>query len=140
MSNSSNPLEQVLNTAPLVDSAERDQHITQFVYSFVVKNRRDRWLYLLLNPTTATGRNSHKLYGDLDREYCTIVHNATIPSQVNPNRVGIFDTLHGEPRKITLGQIWKFDLYNDNLYLIRPGSLALFFFHESELFVCERSD
>lgn len=140
MTNSVTPLEKVLDAAHLVDLAERDLHMTQFVHSFVVKNRRDRWLHLLLKPNSAIGRNSHKLSSDLDRKYCNIVDHAAIPSQVSPNRFGIFDTLRGEPRRVTLGQIWSYDLFNDNLYLIHPGRLALFFFHEYELFVCEKSD
>ncbi len=143
MASTPTPLEEILRLAPPADELVRAQHITQFVHSFVDKNRRDRWFHLLLKPSETTRRTSHKLYRDLDRSYCRLIDGPPLlpPQPLNPRQIGIFDDLSGSPKQITLEQLWnsKVDPFGDNLFLIRAGELALFFFHECELFLCERS-
>ena len=143
MASTPTPLEEILRLAPPADETLRAEHITQFVHSFIEKSRRDRWIHLLLKPSETTRRTSYKLDRDLDRSFCRLIDGPPqlLPRQLNSRQIGIFDDLSGSPKQVKLEQLWnsQVDPFCDNLFLIRAGELALFFFHEFELFLCERS-
>ncbi len=86
---------EILRRAQCVEPDIWRQHLTGFIDAFIMKGRRDRCRFLLLNPSVKTSRTSHKLYDE-----ATIVASNT-----------------------------------DGIYSFIAGELAIFWFHEGEVFL-----
>ncbi|WP_425617450.1 hypothetical protein NA78x_001128 [Anatilimnocola sp. NA78] len=126
--------DKILTAAEPADLALWEAHARAFVTAFVQKPRRDRWLFLLLQPTEKTRHNSHKLHADLDRAKCREVK---WPWKPGPTAFGIYDQFTGDPKLISTDDIMLVGPMYDSIYSLVPGKRAVFFFHEGEMLLCE---
>jgi hypothetical protein len=125
--------DRVLAAATAVEPAVWERHIREFVNAFVLKERRERWLFLLLRPTEKTRQTSHKLWNDLNRDCCGDLRS---PWKKNLDQVGVYDDFAGSPKYLTLEQSMMAGPMHDGIWSGIPGQFALFFFHEGEILEC----
>lgn len=115
------------------------KHLTAFVDAFVSNARKDRWHYLFEKNSHRTCLNSHKLLTALDTRY--IVRDDGLNTIKSHNVKGVFYRIgRGDPEVDDLRHILEDDPYCDAIFSIVPGKLAIFFFHEIETYVLNRSD
>lgn len=127
--------ERILNTAQNTSAEVYEEHIRAFVASFIEKMRQDRWLYLLLERPKSAFKNSHKLYGDISRKYCVPSDNI---NSLLPKQVGVYYDFYFAPCDLTVEDAITISSGNDAIFSIHPGKLAIYFFHESEILLCQR--
>ena len=115
-----------------------EEHIEKLVDSFVLKNRRERWHFLFKRNDIKTYHNSHKLFNDLSPDYRK--RDDELKTIVNLDVQGfIYDIGREKPRIGNLKQMLKEYTCFDAIFSIIPGKLAIFFFHEGEIFVLRKS-
>ena len=112
-----------------------DHHLASFVASFVVPPRRERWRHLLLSRGKKAFSTSHKLYDALDRSVCTKLSG---DPPVADSQVGVYYDFYEEPEVARFGDIYERSLGTDAIFSATPGKLAVFFFHEGELWLCRK--
>jgi hypothetical protein len=111
-----------------------DEHLEAFARAFVISAKRDRWVELLTRRGKNVYANSHKLHSALDRRYCTMIADFT----------GLDDSLSGvyydffSPPIITFLKEAAIKSSGDAIFSIHPGRLAIYFFHEDEVWLCRR--
>jgi len=129
---------EILEQARSVEPEIWRQHLTGFIDSFIKKDRRDRWRFLLLNPSVKTSRASHKLYSDIDRSKSTgLVYPFALPSATRVAR-GVYDDLQGAPKYLTYDEATIVAPNTDGIYSFIAGELAMFWFHEGEVFLFQQ--
>lgn len=126
---------EILDTASEIAGSVYDEHMTAFVESFVEGNRRDRWLYLLLERPKNVFRNSHKLYNDLNRSQCFRCKDT---NEIALDQRGVYYDFYSAPKNLTLREALLVGADSDGIFSIKPGKIALYFFHESEIWLCKR--
>jgi hypothetical protein len=124
---------QLLETCPVADESEWLQHVTGFVAAFVVPAKRERWAELLARRPRRIGRHSHKLHSDLDRRTCRQV--AELPAAVRGD--GLFYGFFDAPRVVPATSAAVAAGASDAIFSLVPGKLAVFFFHEGEMWLCQ---
>ncbi len=118
------------------ESLDINFHLSKFVRSFISKNRADRWEDLLIRRPSGIFVKSSKLFDHLDFNYCS--RSDAINDIVEERTRGIYYDFFSEPVITTFKEaIEKGDCRNA-LFSIRPGKLAVFFFHEGWNYVCRR--
>jgi len=115
-----------------------EEHIEKFVDSFVLKQRRERWHFLFKKNDTKTYHSSYKLLKDLSPEYRVRDDQLKTIDNIEVQGV-IYDIGREKPRIDNLKQVLKEHTYFDAIFSIIPGKLAIFFFHEGEIFVLRKS-
>ena len=143
----SNPTRRSKSTSRKLTAMQHDKpcdadtysaHITAFVNAFVKRERRERWLHLLLSHSKRLYQDSSKLHSDLDRRYCEEVAE---PRGTVNNRLWMFfnfretsvPMLVKNERAIELGE------YHDAIFSHTPGAVAIYFFHDHTALICRRS-
>jgi hypothetical protein len=53
-------------------------------------------------------------------------------------QTGVYYDFYDQPRNLTIEQATEISVANDAIFSIKPGKLALFFFHESEIWLCKK--
>ena len=124
---------EVWDACPPADPADWGRHAAGFVAAFVVPAKRGRWLELLTRRPRRVGRNSHKLLGDLDRRLCASVGEEA-PAGLTGD--GLFFGFGDAPKVVPAGLAGVVAGGGDGLFSLVPGRLALYFFHEGEVWVC----
>lgn len=125
---------QILDTAPKASDNQFKEHITGFVNSFVEKNRRERWLDLLLHQSKQLYSNSHKLYNHLDKDrYCLL----TSAKNLDQQSIGIYFNFLDPPVILSVRDAFIVSIGIDAIFSLKPGKLAIYFFHENESFLCK---
>lgn len=126
---------EILQRAQCVEPEIWRQHLTGFIDTFIMKDRRDRWRFLLLNPSVKTSRTSHKLYDDFDRSKSTgLKYPFALPTATTVAR-GVYDDLQGLPKYLTYDEATIVAPNTDGIYSFIAGELAMFWFHEGEVFL-----
>jgi hypothetical protein len=126
---------EILQQAQSVELEIWRQHLAGFIDSFIKKDRRDRWRLLLLNPSVKTSRASHKLYNDIDRSKSTgLKYPFALPAATRVAR-GVYDDLQGLPKYLTYDEATIVAPNTDGIYSFIAGELAMFWFHEGEVFL-----
>ena len=122
---------------PICDAETYGAHVRAFVEAFVQRERRERWLHLLLHRPKQLTKNSSKLRSHLDRRYCIEVSDLT--SLLN-DQDGVFCDLGfaSGPVVITTLRALKLGDFRDAIFSMAPGTLAVYFFHEGTAFICRR--
>jgi hypothetical protein len=124
---------ELLESCPVAEEAVRLRHATTFVAAFVTPAKRERWLELLTRRPRRLGRDSHKLHSDLDRRTCRCV-GATVPDGLHGE--GVFDPFNDTPRIVPADLAPELAGGGDAILSLVPGELALYFFHEGEVWLC----
>ncbi len=124
----------IINAASSADESAITEHFTSFVNSFVQKHRRERWLHLLLKRPKQIYGNSHKLHNHLERSRCSQWNNT---NPLNPKSKGVFYGFRDEPIILTVADAFLVGTDNDAIFSITPGKSAIYFFHESEIVLCQ---
>jgi hypothetical protein len=134
MPNQPSARDEVLALAATVEPEIWERHVRAFVQSFVLRDKQDRWLHRLLHPTTKTRVTSYKLWNDLNRSYCLDLRE---PWSLAPDRRGVYDDFW-EHKYVTFTESMIVGPFVDGIWSLVPGELALFFFHEGEILLCEK--
>jgi hypothetical protein len=121
-----------LESCPTADEDLWRKHVEGFVAAFVVPAKRERWLELLTRRPRRIGRDSHKMHSDLDRRTC---RNAgwAVPAGLAGD--GLFYAFADAPQVVPIDLLRQLQLGDAILSLV-PGKLALYFFHEGEVWLC----
>lgn len=123
---------EVLESCPVADEADWLQHAAGFVAAFVVPAKRERWAELLARRPRRILANAHKLYDALDPRTCRRV--AELPAVVRG--AGLFYDFHDAPRVVPAEIAAVVAGGGDAIYSLAPGKLAVYFFHEGEVWLC----
>jgi hypothetical protein len=123
----------VLESCPAADEALWLRHAEGFAAAFVVPAKRERWRELLTRRPRRIGENSHKLHADLDRRTCRLAGEAP-PAGLRGE--GLFYGFGDGPRVVPADLAAAAAGGRDAIFSLVPGELALYFFHEGEVWVC----
>ena len=130
---SRNIYRETLLTLPLADEAAYLEHAISFVRTFVAPERRDRWLHLLVDRPKRAVRDSHKLRSALDGRRCEQSDEREIAGLAG---LGIYHKFSEEPRLMTAAMAVELCVGREGLLFLQPGRLAVYFFHEFEIWLC----
>jgi len=112
-----------------------DIHLSSFVKSFVEKKRQERWLHFLCKRPKQTYKNSANLLNHLDeRFYKEVDEIDNIPN----NGKGVFFDFYNPPKIIDFKEAFEEGVNEDAIFSYKPGELAVYFFHEGWIFLCEK--
>jgi hypothetical protein len=123
----------VLYSCPAAEEAVWLDHASRFVAAFVTPAKRERWLWLLTTRPRRIYHDSHKLHSDLDRRTCRPVR--WLPREAHRDGVyyGFADVPRLLPASAVAGAVWT----GDAILSLVPGELAVYFFHEGEVWLCQ---
>jgi hypothetical protein len=124
---------QVLESCPAVDESVWIRHATGFAAAFIVPAKRERWRELLTRRPRRLSRDSHKLRSDLDPRTCRLLGERP-PADLRGE--GVFYGFGDGPRVIPADLAAVAAGGGDAIFSLVPGELALYFFHEDEVWVC----
>lgn len=124
---------EVLEACPVADEAAWLQHAAGFALAFVVSAKRERWTELLAWRPRRIGGDSHKLHSDLDRRHCRVV--AELPAAIRGS--GLFYGFFDAPRMVPAESAAMVAGGGDAIFSLVPGKLAVYFFHEGEMWLCQ---
>lgn len=116
---------EILDAASLANETAWTEQITEFVNNFVQKDRRERWLYLLLKKSDDIRSDSHKLHGHLERSKCSSIENA---SQLNSKAKGIYYDFSNPPVMLTVAEAFAIGPNEDGLFLYCSGRVGRLLF------------
>jgi hypothetical protein len=123
----------MLETCPVADEALWLRHAEAFAAAFVAPARRERWKELLTRRPRRIDVNSQKLYSALDRRVCHPVSD--LPPAVRGE--GLYYGFFGSPRVVPASKVAAAALGGDAIFSLVPGELAVYFFHEGEVWLCQ---
>ena len=129
--NAPGPFE-MLESCPVAGEALWLRHATAFVTAFVTPAKRHRWHYLVTQRPSRIRRSSSKLHSDLDRRTCRSV--GVVPAGTRGD--GVFYAFDLDPRIVSVDTAAVL-ASGDAIFSLVPGELALYFFHESEVWLCQ---
>lgn len=124
---------EVLETCTPAAEENWQRHAFGFVSSFIVPAKRDRWLDLLTRRPKQIRRNSHKLHSALDRRFCRCEAEAVV---IDWKGEGLFYDFFDVPRVVPANVAEIVANGTDAIFSLIPGELAVYFFHESEVWLC----
>jgi len=113
-------------------------HFNSFVESFITPRKRERWKYLYLNSSRNLFHESHKFRADLSKSLIVPISESSLSSVVPKTSRGVFLDFRGDSKELILSDAVLLGAGQDAIFSIVPGQLALFFFHEDELWLCRK--
>ena len=125
----------IFEAASTPEDESYQEHMASFVNSFVLKARRDRWLYQLAKRPKRIRGDSHKIYGDLDRTKCSLVKDESSLSKLRGE--GIYYEFFDEPKFLSVQNALFIGPRHDAISSLVAGKVAIFFFHEDEIWLCQ---
>jgi hypothetical protein len=102
-----------------------------FAAAFVVPAKRERWRELLTRRPRRIGGDSHKLHSDLDRR---VAQPVTVLPAIDQD--GLFYAFSDAPRVVPAASAALVAGSGDAIFSLIPGELAVYFFHEGEVWLC----
>jgi hypothetical protein len=123
----------VWEACPVAEEADWLRHATGFVTTFVAPDNRQRWAELLTRRPRRIGRDSHKLHSAIDRRCCRVV--TELPAAVRGE--GLFYGFFDAPRVVPAERAAVAAGGGDAIFSLIPGKLAVYFFHEGEMWLCQ---
>jgi hypothetical protein len=123
----------VLESCRIAEEAEWLRHAEGFAAAFVAPAKRERWRELLTRRPRRFARDSHKLHADLDRRVCRPVLQLPAAIQGDGLFYGFFDL----PRVVPAARAAAAAGSGDAVFFLVPGELAVYFFHEGEVWLCQ---
>ena len=112
----------------VVDEATRENHLTAFVQSFVVREKKARWIQILNNKPDKARRDGHNIIGDLDYRW------DSMRDLKNLKQKGVYYEFTEKALWLPTEDALSIGQQQDAIFSIEPGKLAVFFFHEFRLF------
>jgi hypothetical protein len=129
-----NPYELLLK-CPVAEEAVWLEHVAAFTAAFITSAKRERWLELLTKRPRRIVRQSHKMHSDLDRRTCRNV-GEVFPAGLKG--AGLFYDFSDPPRVVSVELAAQLaGRGRDAIFSLVPGELALYFFHEGEVWFCQ---
>ncbi len=119
-----------------VDEETYQRHLVAFVKSFVVREKRERWINILISKPKRAQRDGYRMINDLDRDKCGGNIYSTLPKL--KNKKGIYYEFSGKAIWLPCEDALSIGHGNDAILSIEEGKMAAFFFHEWEEFLCEK--
>lgn len=113
------------------------EHLDAFVDAFVVRDKKDRWKTLLARRGAKGIAESHKLREALDPRFCTRVTLEDVAS-LTANRACVFFDFSSDPEETTAKPAIARGKDTDAIASFDAGRLAVYFFHEGEVWLCRR--
>ena len=107
--------------------------LLSFVDAFVISDRKARWRELLSKGGESAFKNRAKLMNAFDPRFCKQVDDI---ESLDPSIEGVFYDFYSEPRAAKLSD--AIDDVGDSIFVIKPGRLALYFSHETWVWLFER--
>jgi hypothetical protein len=129
------PRDEIFEKAKPVDEETWHNHISSFIKSFVVKEKRHRWHHLCLEKTEKAGRASSKIYSDLIWSLGSKIDSETQLALSKRQGKGVFYDFSGGAKWISVEDAFFVGHDFDGILSLEAGTLAIFFFHESEDFL-----
>jgi hypothetical protein len=123
----------VLTACQIADEPAWLQHVVGFVTAFVIPAKRQRWSEMLTRRPRRIGRDSHKLHSALDRRCCRVVTELPVAVRGEGLFYGFFDA----PRVLLAEHAAVAAGCGDAIFSLVPGKLAVYFFHEGEVWLCQ---
>lgn len=124
----------LLVACPVADEALWQNHVTGFVAAFITPTKRQRWREQLTERPRRIGRHSHKMHSDLDRRVC---ENVGVRFPEGLLGEGLYYSF-GDPPRIVPVELAANLTGVDAIYSLVPGKLAVYFFHEGEVWLCRK--
>ncbi len=124
---------ETLASCPLAAEELWLQHAARFAAVFVAPAKRERWSRLLARRPRRIFGDSHKLHTDLDRRTCRLV--ADLPAGICGD--GLFYGFSDAPRVVPAALAAVAAGGGDAIFSLVPGELAVYFFHEGEVWLCQ---
>jgi hypothetical protein len=125
----------LLEACPVADEADWLRHAAGFAAAFIAPHKRERWAEMLARRPRRISRHSHQIHADLDRRVCRPVDE--LPATVRGS--GLFYGFFDAPRVVPAADVAIAAGGEDAVFSLEPGKLALFFFHENEVWLCQSS-
>ena len=119
-----------------VDAETLQRHLVAFVKSFVVREKRERWINILLKRPDRAQRDGCRMVSDLDTNRCGPGVYSTLPKL--KNKKGAYYEFSGKAIWLPCADALDIGHGNDAIFSIEEGTLAAFFFHQWEEFLCEK--
>jgi hypothetical protein len=117
-----------------------EEHLDAFVDAFVVREKKDRWKTLLARRGAKGIAESHKLRDALDGRFCTRVAHGDVATLGPADRACVFFDFWSDPEATTAKAALARGPDTDAIASLDPGRLAVYFFHEGEVWLCRRFD
>lgn len=117
-------------------SLDIEEHMTLFAEAFVQKERSERWRGFLTRHTRKMYARSSDLYNHLDERYFR--QDDELDGVTSDETVGVFYNFMEKPKCITFAEAVELGSNNDAIFSIKPGKLAIYFFHEGWNYVCSK--
>jgi hypothetical protein len=117
------------------------EHLSAFARSFIVPKYRERWHHILVERPKKAWFELIKFPSHRDERYCIPVKSASeFLRGRTKEQTGIYFDGYDEPFRLTImeADLVGSRLGQDAIFSIDAGQLAVFFFHESELWGCQR--
>lgn len=114
-----------------VDKKIYQRHLTAFVKSFVVREKRERWTNILLHNPKKARRDGPNIIGDLNRDFCHLMSDDDLAKRKNK---GVYYEFSDEALWLPVEDALSVGQQVDAIFSLEEGRLAIFFNHEFRLF------
>jgi hypothetical protein len=94
-----------------------------------------RWLELLTRRPRRIDRYSSKMHADLDRRVCANM-GQRLTETPGLKGEGVYYDFYDSPRVVPVEALLNLNVPGDAIYSLVPGKLAVYFFHEGEVWIC----
>lgn len=128
--------ENIENNSDSCDETMLTQHLEKFVSSFVLPDRQGKWEHLLLKNRKRSYKNSSKLESHLTKQFCLLVKKEDM--YINLETKGVFYDFRDSSFFVSLEDALILGDYQDAIFSMIPGKLALYFSHEGRIWLCQK--
>ena len=116
------------------------EHFSEFAKAFIEKEFVDRWIHFLLEKPEKAYLELVKFERHRNMQNTDWLDESSLENIFGDNYQNVqgiyFDG--DEPEKLSLSEAFDRGSGNDAIFSIRAGKLAIFFFHEAEIFICKK--
>ncbi|RKZ79051.1 MAG: hypothetical protein DRR19_25495 [Candidatus Parabeggiatoa sp. nov. 1] len=127
--------EDIENSSDCCDETILNPHLEKFVSSFIFPNRQEKWKHLFLKNRKRSYQNSSKLESHLTRQFCFLLKKEEL--HINIETMGVFYNFRDSSFFLSLKDALILGDYQDAIFSIIPGELALYFSHEGRIWLCQ---
>lgn len=124
---------------------EAEKHLRAFAESFIGKNYTNRWVHLLIDKPEKAEKALCKFEHQLDERYCKGVGYGAITfpaslAEVYGSTPGVYFDGSELPCQISVAEAATLASSRvvDAIFSLNPGKRAIFFHHDSGVWICEK--